>query len=83
MASSKLIQLYATMSAPVFLFANESNHTLLQSLLEIINAIIENQYDSKLIQEDVPKQELTYQKKMQSSFTQSSDHKRDSLRYEK
>ncbi len=47
MASSKLIQLFATMSAPVFLFANESNHILLQSLLESINAIIENQYDSK------------------------------------
>lgn len=47
MASSKLIQLFTTMSSPAFLFANEFNHTLLLSLLEIVNALIENQYDSK------------------------------------
>ena len=34
------------MSAPAFLLANESNHTLLQSLLESMNAIIEHQYSA-------------------------------------
>lgn len=43
-ASSRLIHLYTTMSAPSFLLANESNHTLLQYLLESMNAIIEHQY---------------------------------------
>ncbi|KAJ4293410.1 hypothetical protein N0V90_008693 [Kalmusia sp. IMI 367209] len=42
--SSKLLQLFASMSSPSFLFANENNHTLLQSLLEALNAIIEHQY---------------------------------------
>ena len=46
-ASSRLIHLYTTMSAPSFLLANESNHTLLQSLLESMNAIIEHQYASQ------------------------------------
>jgi hypothetical protein len=32
------------MSSPSFLLANENNHTLLQSLLEVLNAIIEHQY---------------------------------------
>ena len=45
-ACSKLMQLFASMSAPSFLLANENNHTLLQSLLESINAIIEHQYTS-------------------------------------
>lgn len=35
------------MSSPSFLFANETNHTLLQSLLEALNAIIEHQYQRK------------------------------------
>lgn len=35
------------MSSPSFLFANENNHTLLQSLLEALNAIIEHQYQGK------------------------------------
>jgi High-temperature-induced dauer-formation protein len=43
---SKLMQLFASMSAPSFLLANESNHTLLQSLLESINTIVEHQYTS-------------------------------------
>jgi len=47
--SSKLVQLFASMSAPSFLFANESNHTLLQSLLEALNAIVEHQYRSESI----------------------------------
>ncbi|KAF1954073.1 hypothetical protein CC80DRAFT_567847 [Byssothecium circinans] len=42
--SSKLLQLFASMSSPSFLFANDNNHTLLQSLLEALNAIIEHQY---------------------------------------
>jgi hypothetical protein len=36
------------MSSPSFLFANENNHTLLQSLLEALNAMIEHQYPRKL-----------------------------------
>ncbi|KAI9670847.1 MAG: hypothetical protein M1829_004736 [Trizodia sp. TS-e1964] len=43
-ASSKLLQLFASMSAPEFLLANDSNHNLLHSLLESINAIIEHKY---------------------------------------
>lgn len=42
--SSKLLQLFASMSSPSFLFANENNHTLLQSLLEVLNAMVEHQY---------------------------------------
>ncbi|CBY00324.1 hypothetical protein LEMA_P014540.1 [Plenodomus lingam JN3] len=43
-SSSKLLQLFASMSSPSFLFANESNHALLHSLLEALNAMIEHQY---------------------------------------
>ncbi|CAN9095610.1 unnamed protein product [Alternaria alternata] len=43
-SSSKLLQLFASMSSPSFLFANENNHTLLHSLLEVLNAMIEHQY---------------------------------------
>lgn len=43
-SSSKLMQLFTSMSSPSFLFANETNHTLLHSLLESINAILETQY---------------------------------------
>lgn len=35
------------MSAPSFLLANENNHTLLHSLLEVMNAMIEHQYQRK------------------------------------
>ncbi|CAO2647275.1 Nn.00g081970.m01.CDS01 [Neocucurbitaria sp. VM-36] len=45
--SSKLLQLFASMSSPSFLFANESNHTLLHSLLEVLNAMVEHQYQRK------------------------------------
>jgi hypothetical protein len=34
------------MSTPSFLLANDSNHTLLHSLLEVLNAIVEHQYSS-------------------------------------
>ena len=47
-ACTRLLHLYTTMSAPSFLLANETNHTLLQSILESINAVIEHQYTSKL-----------------------------------
>ncbi|RPB12432.1 hypothetical protein P167DRAFT_587994 [Morchella conica CCBAS932] len=43
-ASGKLVQLFVSMSAPGFLLANETNHTLLHSLLESLNSIIEHQY---------------------------------------
>ncbi|KAJ4311121.1 hypothetical protein N0V94_008108 [Neodidymelliopsis sp. IMI 364377] len=42
--SSKLLQLFASMSSPSFLLANENNHALLHSLLEAINAMVEHQY---------------------------------------
>ncbi|KAF4628048.1 hypothetical protein G7Y89_g10102 [Cudoniella acicularis] len=43
-ASLKLLQLFSSMSSPGFLLSNDSNHDLLQSLLESMNAIIEHQY---------------------------------------
>ena len=46
-ASTRLLHLYIIMSAPSFLLANETNHTLLQSVLDSINAVIEHQYTSK------------------------------------
>lgn len=46
-ASSKLLQLFSSMSSPGFLLANDSNHDLLQSLLESMNAIIEHQFIRK------------------------------------
>jgi hypothetical protein len=45
--SSKLLQLFASMSSPSFLLANDNNHTLLHSLLEAINAMVEHQYQRK------------------------------------
>lgn len=45
--SSKLIQLFNSMSSPSFLLAHDTNHVLLSSLLESMNAIIEHQYKSK------------------------------------
>nr|CAD70904.1 conserved hypothetical protein [Neurospora crassa] len=41
---TRLIQLYNSMSSPSFLMANDTNHNLLRSLLESINAIVEHQY---------------------------------------
>lgn len=46
---SKLLQLYTSMSAPGFLLANETNHVLLHSLLEAINAIIEHKYEGTFV----------------------------------
>lgn len=45
-ASGRLVQLLTSMSTPSFLLANESNHALLQALLEAINTMIEHQYTS-------------------------------------
>lgn len=45
-ASMRLLQLLASMSTPSFLLANESNHVLLQALLESITTMIEHQYVS-------------------------------------
>ncbi|KAL1903188.1 hypothetical protein Sste5346_000473 [Sporothrix stenoceras] len=42
--SSRLIQLFSSMSSPSFLLANDTNHNLLCSLLEALNATIEHQY---------------------------------------
>lgn len=50
--SQKLIQLFNSMSTPSFLFANEGNHALLQSVLEALNAIIEHQFNSKFLHID-------------------------------
>lgn len=40
----KIVQLFNSMSSPSFLLANETNHNLLRSLLEAINAVVEHQY---------------------------------------
>jgi hypothetical protein len=45
-ASTRLVQLLASMASPSFLLANETNHTLLQALLESITTMIEHQYTS-------------------------------------
>ncbi|KAG6066836.1 hypothetical protein E4U32_005202 [Claviceps aff. humidiphila group G2b] len=42
--SSQLMHLFSSMSSPSFLFANETNHQLLYSLMESISAIIDNRY---------------------------------------
>lgn len=43
-SSSRLLQLFSSMSSPSFLLANETNHSLLNSLLQCINSIIENNH---------------------------------------
>lgn len=40
-----LLNLFVSMSQPSFLLANESNHLLLQSLLDAMSAILEHQYE--------------------------------------
>ena len=44
LSALKILQLYARMSSPSFLLANETNHDLLSSLLEAINSIVEHKY---------------------------------------
>lgn len=46
-ACSKVIQLFTSMSSPSFLLANETNHTLLASLLDFINIIVEHKFTGK------------------------------------
>ncbi|KAL7823810.1 high-temperature-induced dauer-formation domain-containing protein [Trichoderma gracile] len=41
---SQLMHLFSLMASPSFLLANETNHVLLQSLLESLNSILENKY---------------------------------------
>ncbi|KAL3481812.1 high-temperature-induced dauer-formation protein-domain-containing protein [Aspergillus californicus] len=41
---SKILQLFSSMSAPSFLLANETNHALLSSVLESMNAILEHKF---------------------------------------
>lgn len=48
-ASTKLMQLFNSMSSPSFLLANDSNHSLLRSLLESMNSVLEHQYKSEYI----------------------------------
>lgn len=45
-ASTRLVQLLTSMSTPSFLLANETNHVLLEALLESINSLLEHQYES-------------------------------------
>ncbi|KAI5303491.1 hypothetical protein KEM56_007493 [Ascosphaera pollenicola] len=44
-ACRKIHMLLAQMSSPRFLIANETNHLLLQALLQFINSILEHQFD--------------------------------------
>lgn len=41
---SKILQLFASMSSPSFLLANETNNYLLSALLEFINVVLEHQF---------------------------------------
>lgn len=45
-ACTKILQLFSSMSTPSFLLANETNHSLLASVLESINSILEHQFSS-------------------------------------
>ena len=43
--SSKLLDLFISMSSPTFLLEKEANHLLLMQLLEAMNAILEYQFE--------------------------------------
>jgi High-temperature-induced dauer-formation protein len=45
---SKILQLFASMSSPSFLLANETNNYLLSALLEFINVVLEHQFTRML-----------------------------------
>jgi hypothetical protein len=47
LTSTKLLSLFSSMAAPGFLLADESNHFLIEYLLEALNNIIQFQFDSK------------------------------------
>lgn len=44
---ARILQLFSSMSAPSFLLANETNHTLLASLLDFINSVLEYRFTCK------------------------------------
>ncbi|RMY61613.1 hypothetical protein D0863_11219 [Hortaea werneckii] len=44
--SSKLLDLFVQMSSPKFLLEKETNHTMLQLLLQAMNAILEHQFEA-------------------------------------
>ncbi|KAK5116136.1 hypothetical protein LTR62_008462 [Meristemomyces frigidus] len=44
--SSKLLELFGSLSAPTFLLEKESNHLLLEQLLQALNAILEHQVEA-------------------------------------
>lgn len=46
-SSTKLMQLFNSMSSPSFLLVNDTNHSLLRSLLESVNSILEHKYSSE------------------------------------
>ena len=43
---TKLLDLFISFSSPAFLLANDSNHTLLLSLLEAMSAVLDHQHDA-------------------------------------
>lgn len=45
MASTRLVQLFTSISQPSFLFANDSNFKLLQYILEVLNSTIEHNFN--------------------------------------
>lgn len=70
--SSKLMQLFNSMSSPSFLLANDNNHDLLSSLLESMNSIVEHQYKSNgLLSDSVPSRSksLTCEQETRSLYT--------------
>lgn len=76
-ASTKLLQLFALMSSPSFLLANETNHTLLRALLEAMNATIEHQFSSESGSAPSCRYLTENQQQIQLSFSPSCAPKRD------
>ena len=79
-ASLKMLHLFASMSSPSFLLANETNYSLLQSLLESMNAIVEHQYISKFARLRQG-QKLIQCKTTRFSYKVSSSRGKGSKRY--
>lgn len=46
---AKMMQLFNSMSSPSFLLSNDTNHSLLRSLLESMNSILEHQFKGELM----------------------------------
>lgn len=76
-SSLKLLHLYILMSSPSFLLANETNHLLLHSLLEAMNAIIEHQYTREFLLRNLRKLRVSLipQQEIQISSMPSSSTK--------